>query len=194
MKQDDLKFDYLFGRMKEGGDHAAFHQLFHAFYPPLCVMACRLTKDRCTAEDIVQDVFTVIWERREDIELTGTVRSYLFTSTRNRCLNAIRRVQVMGSYAEYAKWCETDYAHSDCLLTMNELQDKLEDILNRLPESYRIAFVMGQMHEQKTSIIAERLHVSERTVERYRAKAMEIVEEELRDYMPLLILLAYSSA
>ncbi len=71
-------------------DRSEFKQIFEEFYSPLCNFVYRYVNDRDLAEDMVQSVFVRLWENRKSIQLTGSLKSYLFTYTRNAALDHIR--------------------------------------------------------------------------------------------------------
>jgi RNA polymerase sigma-70 factor (family 1) len=183
----DTNLDMLFFSMREHDDKDAFRSIFTAFFAPLCVFANRYTSDADMSKDVVEDVFVYLWENRKNIVLTCSVRTYLSVCTKNRCLNILKHDTVHQKYVDHVKAHSGMTTDSDSLLTYEELQEKLQCILESLPDAYRIAFVMSQLHEEKTSVIAERLQVSERTVERLKLRAREIVRREMGKYYPLLL-------
>ena len=78
-----------------GGDAPAFEALFHAYHAPLCAFANRLVGVRDLAEEIVQEVFLYIWERRETWDVRSSVKSYLFTAVRNAAMSYLRHERVV---------------------------------------------------------------------------------------------------
>jgi len=184
----DAEFDLLFTRMKAHDDRNAFRSLFEAFFAPLCVFSGRFIPDTDAVKDIVEDVFVALWEHRDEIEPATSVRAYLQTATRNRCLNVLKHDAVQQRYVEYVNLQSAVTKDTDELLVYEELQEQLNKIVDSLPDTYRIAFVMGQLQEEKTSAIAKRLQVSERTVERLKLKARQIICHEIGKRYSLLLL------
>jgi len=185
------RLNLLFEKIKVLDDEEAFRQLFEELYAPLCLYANKIVPG-AAVEDMVQDVFVTFWERRRDLILESSIKSYFVISIRNKCLNYTKHSAIRNQYNEYIMKKAPTYTQVDELLTLHELEYKLGQILENLPEEYRIAFVMGHMRKQKTSAIAKELGVSERTVERYKKRAMEIIKLELKDYFPLLLTLLTS--
>lgn len=178
--------DNLLERIVVFDDEAAFRQVFGDFYAPLCLMAGRMVSPS-VAQDVVQEVFVCLWEMRHVIDVETSLKGYLVASTRNRCLNYIKHKAVGDRYADYAAAMQEGMAmRADDLLGVRELEARLEHILGLMPEEWRVAFVMSRMDGRRTSDIACRLGVSERTVERFRNKAMQIIRNEMKDYMPLV--------
>lgn len=185
-----LHTDYLLRRISVDDDREAFHTLFNHFYAALCLYAKKFIEDTATREDIVQDVFLTVWEKRKYIDIHISAKSYLITSVKNMSLNHLRREGYSQEYISKALENQPVYTeHPDDLYTLRELQEILNKALEKLPEEYRIAFVMSRMEQKSTSEIASRLGVSVRTVERYRNRALQILQEELKDYLPISIIL-----
>ena len=181
--------DDLLERVVRFDDEDAFQCIFREFYPPLCLLAGRIVP-YSTAKDVVQEVFVTLWETRHTLEIETSLKGWLVASTRNRCFNYLKHLSVCNRYTEYYAGINAGITlNADDLLSVRELESRLEQVLDRMPEEWRVAFVMSRMNHQKTADIAQRLGVSERTVERFRNKAIQIIENELKDYMPILLLL-----
>jgi RNA polymerase sigma-70 factor (ECF subfamily) len=168
-------------------DEIAFRQMFEHYYSDLCLYAKRFIRDLETREDIVQDMFCAVWMNRKNIDFSLPITNYLTTSVKHHCLNYLRNhrtdevdnnviIENLPVYAE----------DNDGLLMLHELENLFAETLAGLPEEYRIAFEMSKLENKPTSEIAEKLGVSIRTVERYRNKAIEILQIQLKDYLLLL--------
>ena len=147
----------------------------------------RFIPDRETREDIVQEVFSSIWENRKRIVIRTSARNYLITATKNHCLNYLQR-----NHEEYVDKLPQEqipiYADSgEELYTWEELQTLLREALAKLPENYRYVFEKNRFENKSYGEIAEDMQISIRTVERYKNKAIEILKTELKDYLPLFI-------
>lgn len=184
-----MEFDNLLERIAVLDDEDAFRQVFGDFYAPLCIMAGRMVSPS-VAQDVVQEVFVCLWESRHAIDIEVSLKGYLVASTRNGCLNYLKHRAVCDKYSDYMAAVSKDAAAmcADDLLSVRELESRLERTLALMPEEWRIAFVMSRMNGCKTADIARRLGVSERTVERFRKKAMLVVESEMKDYLPLVLI------
>ena len=167
------------------GNEQAFKQLFVTYYSPLCEFATQYVSDK-DAEEIVQDLMMHFWEKREFLVITGSVKSYLFTAVRNRCLNAIQRnkyKQVTHNYI-YEKLKDT-FQNPDCYM-LEELSRHIEKAIRELPENYREVFSMSRFGDSTNKEIAERLGVSIKTVEYRITQALKILRVKLKDYLYLL--------
>lgn len=175
------------GRNKE----QAFKELYEEYYAPFCLYAKRFIEDKETREDIVSDVFTSIWGKIDTFDLqSDTALGYIKMCVRNSCLNFLKHQECEWNYAENIQKKAPVYeTEPDSVYTLDELYKMLYETLNKLPENYRIVF-MKSFFEGKTHVeIAEEMNLSVKSINRYKQKTMELLRNELKDYMPLLILL-----
>lgn len=175
------------GRNKE----QAFEELYEEYYAPFCLYAKRFIEDKETREDIVSDVFTSIWGKMDTFDLqSDTALGYIKMCVRNSCLNFLKHQECEWNYAENIQKKAPVYeTEPDSVYTLDELYKMLYETLNKLPENYRIVF-MKSFFEGKTHVeIAEEMNLSVKSINRYKQKTMELLRNELKDYMPLLILL-----
>lgn len=141
-------------------------------------------KDIDIAREIVQEVFTRLWEKKEHIEDDGNPVSYLGTSVRNRCLNYLRDnkkfstglIEIEGLGEEHV------YIEQDELVTA-ELKRKIEDAITALPDKCRKIFLLSRMEGMKYMEIAGELDISVKTVEAQMSKALRIMRDKLDDFI-----------
>ena len=171
-------------------DKQQFEQLFKLHFKYLCNFAMGYVEDRDAAQDICQKVFITLWEKRSEIDPKKSIKSYLFTSVKNRCLNYIRdnkkyRSQILDlDCADFeAAEQQDDFAEAD-------LKNKIQNALASLPEKCRLVFEMSRFQNLKYREIAEELDISQKTVEAHMSKAMKSLREQLKDYLMILMLLA----
>ncbi len=149
----------------EEGDLQAFQQLYEEFYVSLCVYARRFTRANEIAEEVVQDVFLTLWEQQGRLTITTSLKAYLFTSVRNRCLDHLKHLQVVNRYNEYysnlLRDAEDLYIFSqesgDAWLIAGELEKKLTDAVGLLPEQCRRIFMLSRYDGYKNQDIADNL-------------------------------------
>jgi len=169
-------------------DEKAFEKLFGLFYPSLAIYAKRYIEDQAVQEDIVQDVFVALWESRKKLQITTSIRSYLILSVRNHCFNYLRRQGLNRQYQEFISTKQLTAAEEEDVYLLSELYDLLESALAKLPDTYRLVFEMHNMEGKDYVEIAEALNISVRTAKRYKSQVIEILREELKDYLPLMLL------
>lgn len=165
----------------------AFSLLFQTYYTDLVLFGGNFVKDKSSCEDIVQSIFLKLWNDRKNIQIKTSLKSYLLKAVRNSCFDEFRHLEVVRQY-------ESDYENSvlDCYDTENyvlysDLHDHLNRALEQVPELYREAFVLNRFEGLKYREIAEKLNVSERTVEVRVSKTLELLRKYLKDFFVLLI-------
>lgn len=171
-------------------DIPTFEMLFRTFYQPLCNYAYTFIQDRDEAEEIVQSTFLSVWEKRETLEIRTGVKPYLYAMVRNACLNVIKhnkiKEQHVSSELAYAERSVESVART---VMASELETRIYVAMEKLPEQCRLIFKLSRFEELKYSEIAEQLNLSIKTVENQMGKALKIMREELKDYLPILLLL-----
>lgn len=183
------------GTIQEGSnlEEGAFKALFDAHYQRLVLFADSFLLDTSAAEDIVQTVFTDLWQRALWKDPAFVVRAYLYTSVRNRCLNEIRNQNVRDShnlrYVQAMLHVWEDGDDSEALL--EELKRGIRD----LPEQVRRTIELRYFHGKSVSETADILNVSENTVKtqikRGRASLkLSLSEVRLKIFLLLVTLLA----
>lgn len=172
------------------GDITAFEMLFRTYYQPLCHYAYSFLRDKEDAEEIVQSTFLLVWERKETLEIRTSVKPYLYAMVRNACLNVLKHQRIKERHATETMAVA---AHSDesvsQLIAANELELRIKEAMDELPEQCRLVFKLSRFEELKYAEIAEQLNISIKTVENHMGKALKIMREKLKDYLPLIIVM-----
>lgn len=172
------------------GDITAFEMLFRTYYQPLCNYAYTFVQNRDEAEEIVQSTFLSVWEKRENLEIRTAVKPYLYAMVRNACLNVLKHEKIKQQHAAVELAVAEKSVESVTRTVMaSELETKIYEAMERLPQQCRLIFKLSRFEELKYSEIAEQLDLSVKTVENQMGKALKIMREQLKDYLPLLIVL-----
>ena len=162
-------------------DHSAFSSIFEAYYRDLVMFAFTFTKNTENAEDAVQEVFTRLWEKRRELKLHGSLKSYLLKSVQNYCLDEIRRRNVREHYVEDKKTQSLYVNDTEDYILYTDLQNRLDQILAQMPDEVAQTFCMNRFDGLNYQEIAQRLNVSVRTVESRISKALRILHQTLRN-------------
>ena len=163
-----------------------FQKVFELYYNPLCRFASGYLQDTDDAQEIVQQVFINMWKNRETINPRGQIKSYLFTSVKNRCLNHIRDQKKFRSYyLDVEVELEIPVFEKDNLLE-KDLKKQLDGALDKLPEKCRQVFMLCRFEDMKYKEVAEKLNISQKTVEAQMSKALRILREEFKDIWILI--------
>ena len=163
------------------GRESAYDQLFKEFYRPLSVFANSFVLDLETAKEIVQDLFVHLYEIRSTLVITTSVKSYLYQSVRNRCLNQIKHQQVQKMHYDQIQ-LEQDFSEDlEDKITETELEHMIFKVVDQLPPQCRRIFNMSRVSGLSNGEIAEQLEISKRTVETQISNALKVLREKL-DY------------
>lgn len=162
-------------------DIKEFENMFRKYYSDLCHFAFKYMGTVEDAEEVVQDVFYNIWEKRKSIKISISEKSYLLSSVRNKCLQIINHQKVVRKYNKLKKEESNKiiFNPSDELI-YNESIDIFNEALNSLPEKCRTIFKMSRFEGMKYKEIAHELSISIKTVEANISRALK----EFRLYFP----------
>lgn len=171
------------------GDQTAFEMLFRTYYQSLCNYAYTFIQDRDDAEEVVQSTFLSVWEKREALEIHTAVKPYLYAMVRNACLNLLKHEKIKQRHVEGELAVAERSVESVTRTVMaSELEVRICKAMEQLPEQCRLIFKLSRFEELKYAEIADQLGLSIKTVENQMGKALRIMREQLKDYLPLLIL------
>ncbi|MEN8121544.1 MAG: RNA polymerase sigma-70 factor [Bacteroidota bacterium] len=164
----------------KSGFEKAYEQLFFDYYPQLTVFAKIYVQDIEMAKEIVQTVFVRIFEKRRTISIATSIKSYLYQSVKNECLNFIRHEKIHHEHiGQIKQLAENDFVEWSDKMLETELEHKIFQLINNLPEKCRKVFNMSRFEGKKNQEIAEILKISKRTVETQISKALKILRKEL---------------
>ncbi|MBN1158812.1 MAG: RNA polymerase sigma-70 factor [Bacteroidales bacterium] len=167
-----------------GGDLKTFETLFRKHYEMLCNYAMNFVPDSDTAEEIVQDLFYALWEKRRRLKIDTSINSYLFASVRNRCLKYHRHRNVESSYREYYITHSSEIeATPEDVTRFEEVNRIVSRTLDALPERCSRIFRLNRFEGMKYHEIAKKLFVSVKTVESDMGKALKLLRRNLKDYL-----------
>lgn len=170
------------------GDSKSFELLFNQYADALVRYAATIVKDQDEAEDIVQQLFVGVWTKKEALEVTSSLKSYLYRSVYNSSLNKIKQQTVKEGYAEYFSYVsDGTSAAANAEMDRKETDAVIQKAINDLPEQCRIIFRMSRFEQLRYQQIADQMGLSVKTVENQMGKALKHMRERLKDYIVLLI-------
>ena len=174
-------------------DEAAFEQMFKTHFKRLHAYAFTILRDEIQAEEMVQQVFFKLWERNENLSLTGSVSSYLYRAVHNESLNYIKHQKVRSNHQlNVAYSMKNEVEHPAKKIMASELEKKIHSALNELPEQCRTIFQMSRFDELKYREIADKLGISIKTVERQMSKALRLLRVKLVDFLIFILLFIHN--
>lgn len=165
-----------------------FEQVFKSHFKALYVYASTLLKSDTQAEEIVQQVFFKLWEKRARININQSVTAYLYSAVYNECLNYLKHEKVKRKHQAYVMHTAAPGTESTPKkIIAKELEMKISEALNCLPEQCRTIFQMSRFEELKYREIADKLNLSVKTIENQMGKALRIMRAQLIEYLPILL-------
>ena len=171
-----------FKKIKEG-DIGTFEMVFRQYYTPLCTYAFGITGRKDISEEVVQDVFYNLWKGREQISILNSLKNYLYGAVRNHSLRYLEQRKVQETYCEYVLNNDPDIENSPQeLLEYKELENAIQNILDKLPERRREIFRMYRMNGKKYKEIADFYSISVKTVEAEMTKAYQALRQGIEKY------------
>ena len=173
----------LIERIKTG-DLVAFEQLFRKYYNELCGYAYQYFSDRDTVEDIVQNLFYKLWQRRERLEIHSSFRAYLYKAVYNNTLQVLKEknsLQPLESHDGTYEIILSDTIFDT--VESKEIQVIIEKTLAKMPERVRRIFELSRFEGLRYREIAAHLSISIKTVEANMGKALKIFRKSLREYL-----------
>jgi RNA polymerase sigma-70 factor (ECF subfamily) len=183
---NQLEEKTLFNNIKQG-DEIAFEQLFKTYYSHLCLFATKILADNNSAEEIVQDFFVKLWEKRKEIFIDSSLKNYLFRSVKNLCLNHIKHNHIKIQHAKRVISEAETNQYNDNFIEINLIQE-IEESIESLPEKRREIFRLSREEGLKYREIAEKLNISIKTVEAQMGLAIKSLREKLKKYNTFLFL------
>ena len=165
-------------------DISSFEIFFKKNYHVACLVALKYLPDQQQAEDIVQETFIYIWQKRNELNIRTNFKAYLFTAVRNRCLNFVRREQKLEEISEDMPEIEGDFNFSD-----EELSVKIAQSIESLPPQCKKIFLLAYKENLTYNEIADTLDLSKNTIKTQMGIAYKILRENLKSYLSILIIL-----
>ena len=159
-----------------------FKRVFDQLYNPLCNFSASILNDESGAEDVVQEVFVKLWNKKDEIAINTDIKSYIFKAVRNKSLEVIRkkkadlnRMDIMANRA----YVDADSPVEDEVQKFM-FKEKLYNSLRQLPPKCREIFEMSKLEGLTYVEIAEVLKISPKTVETQISRALKILRETLK--------------
>lgn len=173
--------------MSDASSH--IESLFRSYYARLCYFATRMTGDAGVAEDIVQEAFLKFWKIRQDIKQETAVKSYLYSTIRNVCLNHLRHQDVVKRHIDSTD--SDDMASAPVIeeIVRAELLGEVYAAIESLPEGCRTILKMAYFEKLGNDEIATQLDISINTVKTQKMRALQLLRLRLDPLTITLFLL-----
>ena len=182
--------------MKKEAENIDFERIYVDHFSKMKRFAKAYVVAEDIAENIVQDVFMELWEKREVLSMPVNITAFLFTATKNRCVDHLRHSIMVRKTTD--RMCEEQKqllkmkfdsleAFNQDILTEKNIETILTNAIDSLPEKCRQIFIKNRIEGKKQKDIADEMDISVNTVESQMAVAYKKLRVELKDYLPVLI-------
>ncbi|MNF89026.1 ECF RNA polymerase sigma factor SigW [compost metagenome] len=176
----------------KNGNEAAFEKVFKTYFRNLHAFAYTFMKDDVIAEEIVQNVFFRIWEKKEQLQIDDSLKAYLYRSVHNESLNHLKHLKIKNSFQlQYSGNMESSNQDASNQMIATELENDIQKAISELPPQCRTIFQMSRFEQLKYQQIADQLNISIKTVENQMGKALKVLRLRLVEYLPFLLQLLY---
>jgi RNA polymerase sigma-70 factor (ECF subfamily) len=179
------------------GDNNAYKQIYNTLYPRLFYFVREYIADEETARNILQDTFLSLWEKRTILFEDFNLNAWLYTVTKNKALKHLRHQEYVNQFSSEKKLAFNENMLNafalerlnTSVIAFHEIEHVIEKTLNNLPPQYREVFIMSRFDSFKNREIADKLTISEKTVEAHITKTLKLLRIALKDYLPFVICL-----
>ncbi len=178
----------------KNNDETAFKVIFNKYYSRLYYFIFEFISLEDISENIVQDTFFTLWNKRDELADDSNLSAYLFTVARNNCLYKLRDQRYRQKLFSTNTLDQNELdLNMDVLSTLDssaytfeEINRIIEQTLEELPPQCRKVFVLSRFEEKKNREIAEELNISVKVVEKHISKGLKKFKESLKDYLPFV--------
>lgn len=190
----DIYNQSLIEKLKNG-DASSFEIIYQSHYHRIFHFALQYIQDKEICSNIIQDVFSLLWNTRENLAVNTNLNAWLFAVTKNSCLKAIRNSKTEKRHLDNLTDQRIALNYNALIsldtspMTFEELEKIIQKTLDSLPPHCRRAFEMSRFDERKYSEIAENMQIAQKTVETHISNALKIFRVALKDYLLLVVLL-----
>jgi RNA polymerase sigma-70 factor (family 1) len=178
IEHDDIRKELILNLKK--GEKGAFRELFNLYGPRLYRFAFAYLKNITDAEELLQDVFLKIWEKRDQLDPAQNVKAYIFKIAINCIYDYIHKKNLERAFASFSEHnFQPGVESSWHEVIWNDMLSNLNILVSKMPEQRRIIFLMSRDEGQSNQQIAEKLKLSKRTVENQLYRATRFLKEKL---------------
>jgi len=179
----DGKLENILTRLK-ANDQDALKVLFDTYYLPVCHSIHRIIREKQTVEDLAQEVFIKVWQKRQQINVTSSLKAYLQRMGVNEAISHLRKLKnkEKEEITEFNMQGMVSPTAEDTYLD-NELENKIKAAINTLPPKCRMVFQLSRYEELSYKEIAEKMEISVKTVENQMGKALRVLRAQMKGYL-----------
>ncbi|MDY0904679.1 RNA polymerase sigma-70 factor [Pedobacter sp. CFBP9032] len=163
------------------GSRTAFAEIYERYWSLLLSHAIKMLKDEEKAQDAVQDVFQMLWEKSPTLNIHTSLSSFLYTSLRYRILDKLKRDKIEDRFLTTLQTeIESGVSSTDDAMAEKEFARKIEEGLNMLPPKMRTVFELSRMNDYSYREISKELNLSENTVKKQISNSLKILRKSIQ--------------
>ena len=163
-------------------DSNAFTTLYTRHWAFLMDIAYKRFQSREKAEDIIQEIFISLYQKRHQVEFTVSLQAYLAQALKYKVLNEIRSMNIRNQYKKnlfFSPICKNDFAQD---LEAKDLKSRVDQTIKSLPEKCKKVFYLSRWEKKSNRDISNSLSISVSTVEKHIGKALKLIREDIQKF------------
>ncbi|MCE5347364.1 MAG: RNA polymerase sigma-70 factor [Bacteroidales bacterium] len=170
-------------------DKVIFDYIFNYYYSSLCVFSMQYLHDHDASEDLVQDFFVSLWIEASNLEIRSSLKSYLFTSVKNKCFDYLKHQKVTEKYKEFFLLSATSENNpTEQYFAESELRQFIQKSMEKLSPRCQEIFKLSRLKGLSNQEISDKLGITKRTVELQISNSLKILRKELVEYLPFWLI------
>jgi RNA polymerase sigma-70 factor (ECF subfamily) len=172
----------------QAGNEQAFTELYNRYWQKLFSIAANKLNNLAEAEELVQDIFLEIWNRRAELNITSSLSAYLAVSVKYKVINVLAKRNKQNQYYKFASQNTSNCDLStENWLSFEELKERLSKLVAALPEKCRLVYQLSREHGLSQKEISAELSISEKTVESHLSKALRSLRLNLGHFLHVFL-------
>nr|WP_121273328.1 RNA polymerase sigma-70 factor [Pedobacter schmidteae] len=180
MQEYEILSDHELTERMRSDDHVAFAELYERYKVVLYLHAKRMLDDQDETKDVIQEVFTTLWIKREDLVIATSLKSYLYSAVRNKVFNLLAHRKFELNYLNSLQQViDLGENGTEAQLREKQLIAMVEREIEQLPSKMRAIFELSRKHHLSHKEIAERLNISDKTVKKQINNAIKILRVKI---------------
>ncbi len=190
MTQNVSQEEYFILQRMIDGDESAFKYFFDTYYDDLCNFVNGYLKDEVLSEDIVQNIFVYLWERKDSLPANCSIKSYLYTASKNKSLNQLRNQKNKNKIEHdiFARFSLPSTEKADLFIEFEELKKIISSAIDCLPPKCRSVYELSRNEGMTNKEISEKLGITIKTVENQITIAIKKMKAFLQPYYDKLFI------
>jgi len=170
-------------------EKVVFDYIFNFYYSSLCAFSLQYIDNRNSVEDLVQDFFVYLWIEAPRIQIKSSLKSYLFTAIKNRCLDSQKHAKITEKYRTFIFFStEAEDDSTEHFFAESELRQAIHNSMGKLPPRCREIFELSRLNGLSNQEISDKLGISKRTVELQISNSLKTLRRELAEFLPMWLL------